>query len=189
MTALTLFEKLWRPHEVLPETAEAPAVLGIDLHLVHEVTSPQAFSLLRERDIPVRRPDRTLAMLDHSTPTETGAGVRRRADPARGGGAAGRDAGTQREEFGVELFGLRDRRRGIVHVVGPELGATQPGMTIVCGDSHTSTHGAFGALAFGIGTTEVGSRARDPVPVAAEAEDARHRGRGRASRRASAPRT
>ncbi len=155
MTALTLFEKLWRRHEVVPESAETPAVLGIDLHLVHEVTSPQAFSLLRERGIPVRRPERTLATLDHSTPTDAGqlfGGVPIRLEAAaRQVDALERNA----EEFSIELLGLRDRRRGIVHVIGPELGLTQPGMTIVCGDSHTSTHGAFGTLSFGIGTTEV----------------------------------
>jgi 3-isopropylmalate/(R)-2-methylmalate dehydratase large subunit len=156
MTALTLFEKLWRDHEVIPETADTPAVLYIDLHLVHEVTSPQAFALLGERGIRVRRPDRTLATLDHSTPTDTRqifGDV-----PFRVEAAARQVAALERNaaQSGVELFGMRDPRRGIVHVIGPELGLTQPGMTIVCGDSHTSTHGAFGTLAFGIGTTEVG---------------------------------
>ena len=156
MTALSMFEKIWRAHEVVPESAETPAVLYIDLHLVHEVTSPQAFSLLRGRGISVRRPDRTLATLDHSTPTDPlqiFGGV-----PIRIESAARQVAELERNaaEFGIELLGLKDERRGIVHVIGPELGATQPGMTIVCGDSHTSTHGAFGTLAFGIGTTEVG---------------------------------
>jgi 3-isopropylmalate/(R)-2-methylmalate dehydratase large subunit len=156
MTALTLFEKIWRAHEVGPETADTPAVLYIDLHLVHEVTSPQAFAVLRERGIPVRRPERTLATLDHSTPTDPQqvfGGV-----PIRLEAAARQVAELERNaaEFNIELLGLADARRGIVHVIGPELGATQPGMTIVCGDSHTSTHGAFGTLAFGIGTTEVG---------------------------------
>ncbi len=156
MTARTLFEKIWRAHEVVPETAETPAVLYVDLHLTHEVTSPQAFAALRARRLPVRRPERTLATLDHSTPTETGqvfGGV-----PIRIESAARQVAELERNarDFGVELLGLGDARRGIVHVIGPELGLTQPGMTIVCGDSHTSTHGAFGTLAFGIGTTEVG---------------------------------
>ncbi|MBM2853262.1 MAG: isopropylmalate isomerase [Steroidobacteraceae bacterium] len=151
-----MFEKIWRAHEVVPETAETPAVLYVDLHLVHEVTSPQAFTLLRGRGITVRRPDRTLATLDHSTPTDPQqvfGGV-----PIRLESAARQVAELERNaaESGVELLGLKDVRRGIVHVIGPELGATQPGMTIVCGDSHTSTHGAFGTLAFGIGTTEVG---------------------------------
>jgi 3-isopropylmalate/(R)-2-methylmalate dehydratase large subunit len=156
MTALSMFEKVWRAHEVVPETAETPAVLFIDLHLVHEVTSPQAFALLRSRSIAVRRPARTLATLDHSTPTDPQqmfGGV-----PIRLESAARQVAELERNavEFGIELLGLRDGRRGIVHIIGPELGATQPGMTIVCGDSHTSTHGAFGTFAFGIGSTEVG---------------------------------
>ncbi|NNF67841.1 MAG: 3-isopropylmalate dehydratase large subunit, partial [Gammaproteobacteria bacterium] len=150
----TLFEKVWEDHLVTPETDETPAVLYIDLHLIHEVTSPQAFSSLRERGLRVRRPERTLATMDHSTPT--------RAELLVGGmpkGAAGVQVATLEkncQEFGIELHNLKSRHRGIVHVMGPELGATQPGSTIVCGDSHTSTHGAFGALAFGIGTTEVG---------------------------------
>lgn len=152
----TLFEKVWQRHVVAPETADTPAVLYIDLHLIHEVTSPQAFALLRERGLPVRRPDRTLATMDHSTPTRT-AQVFGGA-PISIESAARQIAQLERNcaQFGVELFGMRSDLRGIVHIVGPELGATQPGHTIVCGDSHTSTHGAFGALAFGIGTTEVG---------------------------------
>jgi 3-isopropylmalate/(R)-2-methylmalate dehydratase large subunit len=120
------------------------------------VTSPQAFSVLRERGLPVRRPDRTLATLDHSTPTDPEqifGGVPIRLESAR---LQVEQMEKNTREFGVELIGLRSNQRGIVHIIGPELGATQPGMTIVCGDSHTSTHGAFGALAFGIGTTEVG---------------------------------
>jgi 3-isopropylmalate/(R)-2-methylmalate dehydratase large subunit len=156
MSARTLFDKVWTAHEVVPETADAPAVLYIDLHLIHEVTSPQAFSVLKSLGLPVRRPDRTLATMDHSTPT--------RSEQVFGNVPIKVDAAAQQvrqlernaAEFGVELFGMRDARRGIVHVISPELGCTQPGMTIVCGDSHTSTHGAFGALAFGIGTTEVG---------------------------------
>jgi len=155
MIALTLFEKVWRAHEVLPETAEAPAVLYVDLHLTHEVTSPQAFTLLAARGLRVHRPERTLATLDHATPTESQqvfGGV-----PIRIESAARQIAALERNcsASGIELFGLRDARRGIVHVIGPEQGLTQPGMTIVCGDSHTSTHGAFGTLAFGIGSTEV----------------------------------
>jgi len=156
MSSKTLFEKIWERHEVVPETPETPAVLYIDLHLTHEVTSPQAFSVLRERGLKVRRPDRTLVTMDHSTPT----------DPAQifGGVPIALESAAKQirqlehncAEFGLDLIGMQDPRRGIVHIIGPELGATQPGKTIVCGDSHTSTHGAFGALAFGIGTTEVG---------------------------------
>jgi 3-isopropylmalate/(R)-2-methylmalate dehydratase large subunit len=156
MTAKTLFEKVWERHEVVPETAETPAVLYIDLHLTHEVTSPQAFSVLRSRGLRVRRPDRTLVTMDHSTPTLTAqvfGGVPIALESAA---KQVRQLELNCAEFGLDLIGLRDERRGIVHIIGPELGATQPGKTIVCGDSHTSTHGAFGALAFGIGTTEVG---------------------------------
>ena len=153
---LTLFEKIWRSHEVLPESADTPAVLYVDLHLIHEVTSPQAFTVLRERGLPLRRPDRTFATMDHSTPTRT--------EQVFGGAPISVEAAAHQVRelerncaaFGVELLGLGDARRGIVHIIGPELGLTQPGKTIVCGDSHTSTHGALGALAFGIGTTEVG---------------------------------
>jgi 3-isopropylmalate/(R)-2-methylmalate dehydratase large subunit len=156
MGAATLFEKVWRAHEVVPETRDTPAVLYIDLHLVHEVTSPQAFSMLRAHGLRVRRADRTLATMDHSTPTmseQVFGGVPIKMDAAA---KQVRQLEENAAEFGVELFGMRDARRGIVHVISPELGASRPGMTIVCGDSHTSTHGAFGALAFGIGTTEVG---------------------------------
>jgi 3-isopropylmalate/(R)-2-methylmalate dehydratase large subunit len=155
-TSKTLFEKVWEQHLVVPETADTPAVLYIDLHLTHEVTTPQAFAELARRGLRVRRPDLTLATLDHSTPTVT-------AQVFGGVPIANQSAASQIRlfeqncrEFGVELFGLRSAERGIVHIIGPELGLTQPGKTIVCGDSHTSTHGAFGALAFGIGTTEVG---------------------------------
>ena len=156
MAASTLFDKVWTAHEVVPETPDTPAVLYVDLHLIHEVTSPQAFSVLRELGLPVRRPDRTLATMDHSTPTASDQVFGR--VPIKVDAAARQVRQLERNaaEFGVELFGMRDARRGIVHVISPELGATQPGMTIVCGDSHTSTHGAFGALAFGIGSTEVG---------------------------------
>jgi 3-isopropylmalate/(R)-2-methylmalate dehydratase large subunit len=156
MTAKTLFDKVWERHEVVPETPETPAVLYVDLHLTHEVTSPQAFSMLRDRGLRVRRADRTLVTMDHSTPTDTAqifGGVPIKLDSAA---KQVRQLEMNCAEFGLDLIGLRDDRRGIVHIIGPELGATQPGKTIVCGDSHTSTHGAFGALAFGIGTTEVG---------------------------------
>jgi 3-isopropylmalate/(R)-2-methylmalate dehydratase large subunit len=156
MAARTLFDKVWTAHEVVQETADTPAVLYIDLHLIHEVTSPQAFSVLRSLGLPVRRPDRTLATMDHSTPTSTEqvfGNVPIKVDAAA---KQVRQLESNAAEFGVELFNMHDARRGIVHVISPELGATQPGMTIVCGDSHTSTHGAFGALAFGIGSTEVG---------------------------------
>ncbi len=152
----TLFDKVWTAHEVVAETADAPAVLYIDLHLIHEVTSPQAFSVLKGLGLPVRRADRTLATMDHSIPTSTEqvfGNVPIKVDAAA---KQVRQLEHNAAEFGIELFGMRDARRGIVHVISPELGTTQPGMTIVCGDSHTSTHGAFGALAFGIGTTEVG---------------------------------
>jgi 3-isopropylmalate/(R)-2-methylmalate dehydratase large subunit len=154
MAGLTLFEKLWRRHVVSPETADHPAVLYIDLHLIHEVTSPQAFSELRKRGIPVRRPERTVATMDHSTPTLLdGTGQPRFFNRETEAQVATLRANC--EEFGIRLFPLGDSRQGIVHVIGPELGLTRPGMTIVCGDSHTATHGAFGAWAFGIGTTEV----------------------------------
>src|SRR5580692_2220846 len=156
MSARTLFDKIWAAHEVVAETADIPAVLYIDLHLIHEVTSPQAFSVLKSLGLPVPRPDRTLATMDHSIPTATEqvfGNVPIKVDAAA---KQVRQLEQNAAEFGVELFGMRDARRGIVHVISPELGATQPGQTIVCGDSHTSTHGALGALAFGIGTTEVG---------------------------------
>jgi 3-isopropylmalate/(R)-2-methylmalate dehydratase large subunit len=156
MKPSTLLDKLWDAHLVTPESDAVPATLYVDLHLIHEVTSPQAFAELDARGLRLRRPDLTKATLDHSTPTL----------PA---GADGRlpyfsaEAEAQVDmlrrncaRHGVELFDLDSAQRGIVHVIGPELGLTQPGMTIVCGDSHTATHGAFGALAFGIGTSEVG---------------------------------
>ena len=155
MTPRTLVDKIWDDHLVQPETDSTPAVLYVDLHLVHEVTSPQAFSELRTRGINVRRPDLTLATMDHSTPTTPRSGGHLRVLDAQAATQL-KQLETNCEEFGIELFGLDDTRQGIVHVIGPEQGLTQPGMTIVCGDSHTSTHGAFGALAFGIGTSEVG---------------------------------
>ena len=156
MTAKTLFEKIWERHEVVPETADTPAILYVDLHLTHEVTSPQAFSVLKARGLPVRRPDRTLVTMDHSTPTDTAQVFGGKPITLISAANQVRQLEKNCAEFGLELIGLTDPRRGIVHIIGPELGATQPGKTIVCGDSHTSTHGAFGALAFGIGTTEVG---------------------------------
>ena len=125
-------------------------MLYVDLHLVHEVTSPQAFAGLRARGLGVRRPEKTVATMDHSTPTTPG--LRVLDDQAR---AQLETLAKNCADFGVRCYGIGDQRRGIVHVMGPELGLTQPGMTIVCGDSHTATHGAFGALAFGIGSSEV----------------------------------
>ena len=153
----TLFEKLWERHLVRPQTESTPAVLYIDLHLVHEVTSAQAFTELRNRGLKVRAPHRTIATMDHSTPTTPGGF---KAMPVLDQSATSRKAQLDQlakncEEFGIPLLALGDKRQGIVHVIGPELGLTQPGMTVVCGDSHTSTHGAFGALAFGIGTSQV----------------------------------
>ncbi len=155
-SADTLFEKVWSDHVVVPETAETPAVLYIDLHLIHEVTTPQAFNLLRAQGLEVRRPDLTLATMDHSTPTTPVSSFKDLEVVGPGAASQIRRMQQNCEEFGVDLLGFDSEFRGIVHVIGPELGATQPGKTIVCGDSHTSTHGAFGALAFGIGTTEVG---------------------------------
>jgi 3-isopropylmalate/(R)-2-methylmalate dehydratase large subunit len=152
----TLFRKVWDAHLVRDESQDSPAVLYVDLHLVHEVTSPQAFQTLRGRGLGVRRPERTLATMDHSTPTlPPGADGRW---PFADAQAEAQVAQLERNcrDFGLELHPLGDERQGIVHVVGPELGATLPGTTVVCGDSHTATHGAFGALAFGIGTSEVG---------------------------------
>ncbi|HTX92983.1 MAG TPA: 3-isopropylmalate dehydratase large subunit [Anaerolineales bacterium] len=146
----TLFEKVWNAHVVAQEP-DSPAVLYIDLHLVHEVTSPQAFTGLRERGLKVRRPDRTVATMDHSIPTlDPSLPI---ADPQAA--AQIKQIETNASDFGLTLFGMKSPHRGIVHVIGPEMGLTRPGMTIVCGDSHTATHGAFGALAFGIGTSEV----------------------------------
>jgi 3-isopropylmalate/(R)-2-methylmalate dehydratase large subunit len=151
----TLLDKIWDAHLVSAETEETPAVLYVDLHLVHEVTSPQAFAELRVRGLRVRRPERTVATMDHAIPTRAGSDGRRA--PAEGA-AAEQVSALERNcrEHGVTLYPVGDERQGIVHVIGPELGLTHPGSTIVCGDSHTSTHGAFGALAFGIGTSEVG---------------------------------
>ncbi len=155
-TPQTLFDKVWNAHLVRPETPDTPAVLYIDLHLIHEVTSPQAFTELRRRGIKVRRPDRTLATMDHSTPTtpRNSLGIIPVIDPQAINQLDQLRANCA--EFGIPLFELGSANQGIVHVIGPEQGLTQPGLTIVCGDSHTSTHGAFGALGFGIGTSEVG---------------------------------
>lgn len=153
---MTLFQKVWDDHVVVAETPQIPAILYIDLHIVHEVTTPQAFSVLRELGLPVRRPDLTLATLDHSTPTTPVSSFEDLLVAGESAANQVRQMEQNCEEFGVDLLGYGSGQRGIVHVIGPELGATQPGKTIVCGDSHSSTHGAFGALAFGIGTTEVG---------------------------------
>ena len=146
----TLFEKVWDEH-VICEPSDQPPLIYIDLHLVHEVTSPQAFDGLRAAGRKVRRPERTIATVDHNNPTTPLALTI--LEPI-----SEKQMETLRKncrEFGIQLFDMGSEDRGIVHVIGPELGFTQPGLTIVCGDSHTSTHGAFGALAFGIGTSEV----------------------------------
>ncbi len=150
MKPRTIIEKIWDNH-IVSERPGAPTLLYIDLHLVHEVTSPQAFDGLRARGLKVRRPDLTIATTDHSTPTTP------RSFPIVDKVAAAQVARLEAscKEFGIRCFGLSSDKQGIVHIIGPELGLTQPGMTVVCGDSHTATHGAFGALAFGIGTTEV----------------------------------
>ena len=147
MTPTTLFEKIWSAHEI------APGLIYIDLHLVHEVTSAQAFEGLRLAGRTVRRTDRTLATADHNVPTDgTPVAARIRDELSR---IQVETLERNCEEFGVPIYSIGSDRQGIVHVIGPELGITQPGMTIVCGDSHTATHGAFGALASGIGTSEV----------------------------------
>src|ERR687886_2535140 len=143
----TLFDKIWAAHEV------APGLLYIDLHLVHEVTSPQAFDGLRMAGRRVRRPDRTLATADHNVPTDGSTAAAQIRDHLSRVQVETLERNCR--EFGIPAYSIGSSRQGIVHVIGPELGVTQPGMTIVCGDSHTSTHGAFGALAFGIGTSEV----------------------------------
>jgi 3-isopropylmalate/(R)-2-methylmalate dehydratase large subunit len=143
----SLFDKIWEAHEV------AESLLYIDLHLVHEVTSPQAFESLRLAGRPVRRPDRTLATADHNVPTDGSTAAAQIRDQLSRVQVETLERNCR--EFGVPAYSIGSARQGIVHVIGPELGVTQPGMTIVCGDSHTSTHGAFGALAFGIGTSEV----------------------------------
>jgi 3-isopropylmalate/(R)-2-methylmalate dehydratase large subunit len=151
-TPKTLFEKVWN-HHVVVEPAGEPSIVYIDLHLVHEVTSPQAFDGLRLTNRTVRRPDRTVATVDHNVPTTSIADRLNIVDQI-----SSKQIGALRKncaEFGIEFYDVQSPDQGIVHIIGPELGLTKPGMTIVCGDSHTSTHGAFGALAFGIGTSEV----------------------------------
>ena len=143
----TLLDKIWEAHEV------APGLIYIDLHMVHEVTSPQAFDGLRLAGRKVRRPDRTLATADHNVPTDGSTAAQQIRDQLSRVQVETLERNAK--EFGIPVYSLGSDRQGIVHVIGPELGATQPGMTVVCGDSHTSTHGAFGALAFGIGTSEV----------------------------------
>jgi len=151
MNPRTIVEKIWDSH-VVSQQPEAPALLYIDLHLCHEVTSPQAFTMLRERGLKVRRPDLTIATMDHSTPTTS------RDLPVLDpiGAAQLEQMEKNCRDFGIRLYNRMSDHQGIVHVIGPEQGLSQPGMTIVCGDSHTATHGAFGALAFGIGTSQVG---------------------------------
>ncbi|HYK89392.1 MAG TPA: aconitase family protein, partial [Acidobacteriota bacterium] len=150
MEKKTLFDKVWDSHVIVSEP-DCPAVLYIDLHLIHEVTSPQAFQGLRDRNLVAHAPQKTFATMDHIVPTKNQ--NLPLADPL----AAELVKQLERNcaEFGISLYGIGDPHQGIVHIIGPELGITQPGKTIVCGDSHTSTHGAFGALAFGIGTSEV----------------------------------
>src|ERR1700735_4240681 len=148
--ARTLFDKVWDSHVVVAPQGE-PALIYIDLHLLHEVTSPQAFEGLRLAGRTVRRPDRSIATVDHNVPTTKNRLVIEDAIAAKQIDALRKNCA----EFGIELYDVQSPRQGIVHVIGPELGLTKPGMTIVCGDSHTSTHGALGALAFGIGTSEV----------------------------------
>src|SRR3989442_3643048 len=146
----TIVEKIWDAH-VVQEQAGAPTLLFIDLHLVHEVTSPQAFQGLRDRGLTVRRPDLTIATADHSIPTtDRSLPI---VDPIAAKQLDQLEANCR--QFGIRCLGVHSDRQGIVHVIGRELGLTQPGLTVVCGDSHTATHGAFGALAFGIGTSEV----------------------------------
>lgn len=148
--SLTLYEKIWNSH-VVKKHEDGTCVLYIDRHLVHEVTSPQAFEGLRLADRKVRRPEATLAVADHNVPTTD----RKLGIPVDESRIQIETLEQNVKDFGIEYFGMNDKRQGIVHIIGPEQGLTQPGMTIVCGDSHTSTHGAFGALAFGIGTSEV----------------------------------
>src|SRR5258706_7499902 len=149
----TLFAKIWDSH-VVHQEPDCPAVLYIDLHLIHEVTSPQAFQGLRERGLRVRRPDRTVATIDHIIPTNGRSLPGFKIIDPQASRMVGELQANCRES-GILLYDLSSEHQGIVHVIGPQLGLTQPGMTVVCGDSHTSTHGAMGALAFGIGTSEV----------------------------------
>ncbi|MGA8221715.1 MAG: aconitase family protein, partial [Candidatus Acidiferrales bacterium] len=150
MAPRTLFEKIWDAH-LVHEAPGQPSLIYIDRHLIHEGTSPQAFAGLKAAGRRVRRPELTFAVMDHSVSTKN------RLLPVLDADALGQFEALARncEEYGVNLFDMHSRNQGIVHIIGPELGITQPGQTIVCGDSHTSTHGAFGALAFGIGTSEI----------------------------------
>ena len=156
MSGKTLYEKIWDRHMVRQESKDLPGVLYIDLHLVHEVTSPQAFQVLRDRKLTVRRPDKTHATMDHSTPSLPPDENGQYPYVDQQAAAQVKQLEHNCAEFGVPLHALGSKSQGIVHVIGPELGLTLPGKTVVCGDSHTATHGAFGALAFGIGTSEVG---------------------------------
>ena len=187
----TLAEKLWDSH-VVRSAAGEPDLLYIDMHLVHEVTSPQAFDGLRLAGRPVRRPDLTLATEDHNVPDRLDAAAQPGLDVDRSDRVSRTQVETLRAncaEFGIRLFPMGDAEQGIVHVIGPQLGITQPGMTIVCGDSHTSTHGAFGALAFGIGTAQVEHvLATQTLPHGAAQDDGGDR-RRRRCRTASPPRT
>ena len=169
----TLFEKVWEQH-VVAEPKGEPTLIYIDLQLLHEVTSPQAFEGLRLAGRKVRRPDRCIATVDHNVPTT----IEGRLHIVDQIAATQIDALRKNcADFGVELYDVNSREQGIVHVIGPELGITKPGMTIVCGDSHTSTHGAFGALAFGIGTSEVEHVLATQTLTAIETEDLSHRRR------------
>ena len=174
--ARTLFEKIWDAH-VVKKFADGICLLYIDRHLVHEVTSPQAFSDLREKKRKVRRPDLTLAVPDHNVPTSCDRAVR---IPDLASRLQVESLSRNCLDFGIRCFGVSDRRQGIVHVIGPEQGFTLPGTTVVCGDSHTSTHGAFGALAFGIGTSEVGHVFATQTLLQRPAKNMRIEVRGRA---------
>ena len=150
----TLFDKIWDQHVVVPETAQHPATLYIDFHLINEVTSPQAFSMLKAKGLKVHSPAKAIATIDHSTPTLINEdGSRPYITPQSEVQVATLIVNAKANN--IEVHDWNSKNRGIVHVIGPELGATQPGMTIVCGDSHTATHGAFGVIAFGIGTTQI----------------------------------
>ena len=184
MAPRTLYDKIWDDH-LVDDQPDGTGLLYIDRHLVHEVTSPQAFEGLRLASRKVRPPEKTLAVVDHNVPTTD-----------RSHGIADPEIRLQVEtlaenarDFGIEYFNELDRRQGIVHIIGPEQGFTLPGMTIVCGDSHTSTHGAFGALAHGIGTSEVEHVLATQTLIQQKAKNMRIDGRRKAARRASPPRT
>ena len=182
--ARTLLDKVWEAHTVRTLPSGQTQLL-IGLHLIHEVTTPQAFQMLKELKLKVRMPERTFGTLDHIIPTTDQ--TRPYADPEAEEMAA--HMYRNMKEFGLPLFDMSSGKQGIVHVIGPELGLTQPGMTIACGDSHTSTHGAVGAIAFGIGTTPGARRAGDAVPLHGQAQAAPGARGGRSSPRASTPRT